>query len=202
MFMIGGGPLLEMPMQDLESSFAVNVIGMCRVNQTFYPLLRHSKLSNARIINVGSEVSYYQIWVMFNAPYAMTKIAVEAYSSCLRQELRCLPGRKTHVVVVNPGAFKTPMTELAIQGGPGSFDYLAKKNPTSPFATAMLNGNGPAVNYIKKHMKDPIILSRALYDAVHRMYPKRHYVVNASLELFLTYYMPRWLFEWITVFLS
>ena len=41
----------------------------------------------AKIVNVASEVSKARISTAFNAPYTMSKLAVEAYSDSLRQEL-------------------------------------------------------------------------------------------------------------------
>ena len=39
-----------------------------------------------------------------NGPYSMSKFAVEAYSTALRQELAVLRDGPVAVVVVNPGA--------------------------------------------------------------------------------------------------
>jgi NAD(P)-dependent dehydrogenase (short-subunit alcohol dehydrogenase family) len=73
------------------------------VNKYFFPLLLKKK---GRVVNISSEVALSWLSAGFNAPYSMSKFAIEAYSTALRQELGLLG---MPVVVVNPGAMRTPL---------------------------------------------------------------------------------------------
>ena len=85
---IKGGPLVEMDDADLALVMSVNVVGTCLINKHFFPLIKPGPA--AKIVNVASEVSKARISTAFNAPYTMSKLAVEAYSDSLRQELSLL----------------------------------------------------------------------------------------------------------------
>lgn len=103
----GGGPVEVVPLADLERMLAVNVVGLVRVTQAFLPLVREAR---GRIVNVGSVSG--RVVVPLMGPYAATKHAVEAISDALRQEVR---DWDVDVVVVEPGAVKTPMWDHALR---------------------------------------------------------------------------------------
>ncbi len=115
---IKGGPLVEMDDADLALVMSVNVVGTCLINKHFFPLIKPGPA--AKIVNVASEVSKARISTAFNAPYTMSKLAVEAYSDSLRQELSLLRN-PIAVTVVQAGAFRTPLTEFKTPLNFGSF---------------------------------------------------------------------------------
>ena len=115
---IKGGPLVEMDDADLALVMSVNVVGTCLINKHFFPLIKPGPA--AKIVNVASEVSKARISTAFNAPYTMSKLAVEAYSDSLRQELSLLRN-PIAVTVVQADAFKTPLTEFKTPLNFGSF---------------------------------------------------------------------------------
>merc|ERR1719356_1899025 len=97
----------------------VNVVGTARANKIFFPLLRRAT-GSTKIINVASEISLSWFSAAFTGPYAMSKVALEAYSTALRQELAFLDP-PVHVVTLNPGAMRTPMVTEQAHGASNSF---------------------------------------------------------------------------------
>lgn len=104
-----GGPLQYQPMQTIRQHFDVNVLGLLQVTQAFLPLLGardNHPVQPGRILNISS--SNGQIAIPFMGAYVGSKHALEGISHSLRREL-ALFGIK--VVIVGPGAVKTPIWE-------------------------------------------------------------------------------------------
>ena len=97
------GSLVEIPNREIEHIMNINLLGVCRINRTFLPLLLKRK---GRIVIVSSETGWQRA-APFNGPYSMSKHALEAYSDALRRELGLLGIR---VIKVQPGALKTGLT--------------------------------------------------------------------------------------------
>ena len=79
---IRGGPLVEDD-GGLELVMKVNVLGTHSITRAFFPLLRRSDVAESpppapTIITVCSEVSLAWMSAGFNAPYSMSKFALEA----------------------------------------------------------------------------------------------------------------------------
>ena len=113
-----GGPLQHQPIEDFESQFQVNVIGLMRVTQAFMPLLGARKshsIEPGRIINISSVAGKFA--QPFVGAYVSTKHAVEGLSHSLRREL-LIYGIK--VIIVGPGAVKTPIWDKGINMEPYS----------------------------------------------------------------------------------
>jgi NAD(P)-dependent dehydrogenase (short-subunit alcohol dehydrogenase family) len=96
-----GGPLVEAPLEEMEVSLDVNVVGALRVVRELYPLLASP---GGRIVLVGSEVS--RCPMPFTGPYTVSKCALDACAEVLRRELMF---RGIGVTVVQPGAIRTPL---------------------------------------------------------------------------------------------
>ena len=106
---IRGGPLVELDSSELETVMNVNVGGTHTVTRAFFPLLRRAgEAASPVIIIVCSEISLSRLSAAFNAPYSMSKFALEGYATALRQELSLLAD-PVAVTVLNPGAMRTPM---------------------------------------------------------------------------------------------
>lgn len=101
---IGIGSLTDIPEERLARILDVNVMGTYRVNKQFLPMV---EAALGRIVNISSETGW-QSAAPFNGPYAMSKHAIEAYSTALRRELALL-GIK--VITIQPGPFRTSMVE-------------------------------------------------------------------------------------------
>jgi NAD(P)-dependent dehydrogenase (short-subunit alcohol dehydrogenase family) len=103
--MVVAGPIEYLPPQELRRQFDVNVFGTLELIQTCLPLLRAAR---GRIVNVSSVNG--RVVTPFTGAYGASKFALEALSDALRLELRRTGVR---VVVVQPGAIRTPLWETA-----------------------------------------------------------------------------------------
>jgi len=108
-----GGPLMHQPLDEVRHVLEVNVLGTLAVTQAFLPLLG-AKIPQTtplgRIINISSVGG--RISLPFVGAYGTSKHALEAMSDVLRRELM-LYG--IDVIVIEPGAIKTPIWDKAEQ---------------------------------------------------------------------------------------
>ncbi|GMS93963.1 hypothetical protein PENTCL1PPCAC_16138, partial [Pristionchus entomophagus] len=95
------GPADWCSIKQYSDALHVNCLGAVRMCHRFLPLLKQAK---GRIVTMGSSAG--RMHGQFLAPYCVSKFAVEAYSDCLRFELRQF-GVSVHIL--EPGAFKTEL---------------------------------------------------------------------------------------------
>ena len=162
------GPLIEVPVEELEWQFDVNVYGPYRVTQAFAPFIKKSK---GRITTIGS-ISGILSGSMVGH-YSMSKHAVEAYTDSLAIEMERF-GVK--VSVIEPGNYqsnigKTFYQRLQKKGywDEGS-DYADQLNPMK----ARLGGDS--------EQKDPQEVAEAVEHALFSENPKRRYMVTPNAE--------------------
>ena len=124
------GPLELLTPDDMTFQLDVNVVGVMRVTQAFLPLLgtqRPRSSAPGKIINISSISG--ALSSPFIGPYCVSKFALEALSDSWRREL-LLYG--IDVVVIQPGAIKTPIWDKAVAGNqvyPGTiYEAIFKKN--------------------------------------------------------------------------
>jgi NAD(P)-dependent dehydrogenase (short-subunit alcohol dehydrogenase family) len=161
---MGIGSLTDIPEERLARILDINVMGTYRVNKTFLPLVEAAK---GRIINLSSETGW-QSAAPFNGPYAMSKHAIEAYSTALRRELALL-GVK--VVTIQPGAFRTNMV-AGIEDA-----FTAAEAETPKFAQAIRKLKKLAGKEIES-ARDPDILAQVIETALTTKRPKPVYSVH------------------------
>jgi NAD(P)-dependent dehydrogenase (short-subunit alcohol dehydrogenase family) len=161
---IGLGSLTDIPEERLARILDINVMGTFRVNKKFLPLLEAAK---GRIVNISSETGW-QSAAPFNGPYAMSKYAIEAYSTALRRELALLGIR---VITVQPGPFRTDM----VAGIERSFTQA--ENETQKFASVIRALKGLAAKQIDS-AHDPDILAQVIETALTAKRPKPVYSVK------------------------
>lgn len=105
------GPMVHLPINEFRRQLEVNVTGQLIVTQAFAPLLGMDKTlqgAPGKIINISSVAG--KMTNPFTGAYSASKHALEAISTSLRIEL-LLYG--IDVVVVGPGAVRTPIWEKA-----------------------------------------------------------------------------------------
>lgn len=93
------GPLEFVELDALRRQFEVNLIGHVAVTQAMLPMLRQTRGRIVNVTSVGGLVA-----TPFLGPYAGSKYALEAFSDCLRTELRPW-GIRT--IAVEPGSIAT-----------------------------------------------------------------------------------------------
>ncbi|HEX5113355.1 MAG TPA: SDR family NAD(P)-dependent oxidoreductase [Saprospiraceae bacterium] len=101
------GAVLYVPIDEWKTQFEINLFGVIRTTQTFFPLLKKELPSNQhprRIINISSISGLFAS--PFLGPYASSKFALEAMSDALRRELFMYD---IQVVLIEPGSIRTPI---------------------------------------------------------------------------------------------
>jgi len=122
------GPALDVPLDDFRRQIDVNVMGPVIVSQAFGPLLgidRSLRGPPGRIIMISSVAG--RSGSPLNAPYALSKHALEGFSESLRRELMMFG---IDVVIIGPGPIKTAIWEKAEQVDINAFG-------NSPFMPAL-----------------------------------------------------------------
>jgi NAD(P)-dependent dehydrogenase (short-subunit alcohol dehydrogenase family) len=99
------GPMLELPLEQLQYQMDVNVFGPFRVTQAFAPMIIESK---GRIATTGSIAGILSS-SMFGA-YSMSKHAIEAYTDALSKEMTRF-GVSVHVI--EPGNYASNIGNAA-----------------------------------------------------------------------------------------
>jgi short-subunit dehydrogenase len=173
----------------------INVVGTFNVNHAFFPLLsRGQNQLSARIVNVASEVSYAAITAAFNAPYSMSKLAVESYSIGLRQELSCL-ANPVDVIVLNPGAVATDMVGSQLRQESNAFLQHIQRNPNTLFKSKLEIGATISQAYMKSHQVSPSRVAEAVYQVLHCQSPPSRICVNVSTEMILASIIPQFVLD-------
>ena len=109
------GPALLQPMSEVEQVLDINFMGMVRCCRTFAPLLGADETrtgDKGRIVSITSVSGKFGY--PFTAAYVASKHAVEGYSESLRRELMLIG---IDVIVVGPGAVKTPIWQKGAAAG-------------------------------------------------------------------------------------
>ena len=124
------GPLMLQPLEEIRSTFDVNVFGLLAVTKTFLPLLgarRDAVGAPGRIVNIGSVSG--AISVPFMGAYAASKHAVEALTQCMRRELQIYG---IEVAAIEPSFIKSRLFEKSAMHARESLyadsDYAAAWN--------------------------------------------------------------------------
>ncbi len=167
----------------VERLLNVNVLGMVRINHTFFELLKKGK---GRIINCSSE-SGWMTPQPFAGPYILSKYAVEAYNDSLRRELLYL---KIPVIKIQPGAYETQLTQQIN----GYFDQAM--NETKYYKT-LLAKMKPMMTMELNQKNDPKKLVKTVRKAMESKHPKRQYRVGTGRMLSIMELLPEGMIDFI-----
>lgn len=167
--------LVEMPEENFLRDFDVNLFGMFRINKIFLPLLS----AEARIVIISSELAPLHP-LPFTGVYAVTKAAVDRYASALRMEL-LLHG--LHVIVVRPGAVKTPMLSDSTE----KLDKFCETTRLYSFSAARFK---KIVNMVESRHVSPEKVSKIILQALEAPKPRLTYNINRNPLLLLYQLLP------------
>ena len=134
-------PPAHVPIAALEETFRLNVFGLARVTQAFWPLLEKSPA--ARLVNVSSILGSLTIHADFEGPmkdykliaYDSSKAAVNMMTTHYAHQWRNTPHRAN---TIHPGSVKTDMNlqgELTVEEGAKTSVELATIGPDGPNGT-------------------------------------------------------------------
>ena len=176
------GPIQDLTMEEFRLQFDVNFFGLVAVTKAFLPLLgavENYPQTPGTVINISSVAG--KLSFPFLGPYTASKHAVEAFSQSLRREMLIF-GVK--VVIVGPGAIKTPIWEKV--GEP------LKNLGNSPYKKAV--GNVLA-EFGRQEMKamEADELARRIYKIFENPRPRTRYsILNDRVT---DYWLPRFVFS-------
>jgi NAD(P)-dependent dehydrogenase (short-subunit alcohol dehydrogenase family) len=160
------GPLIEVPIEELQWQFDVNVYGPYRVTQAFAPLIIASK---GRISTTGS-ISGILSGDMFGH-YSMSKHAIEAYTDSLASEMARF---EVQVSVIEPGNYKSNIGENFAKRF-ASKDYLPEGSAYASDLEQLMSRMSAA-----GEQKEPIAVADAVLHALSAEKPKRRYMVTPN----------------------
>ncbi|MEJ2401088.1 MAG: SDR family oxidoreductase [Xanthomonadales bacterium] len=161
-----GGPLIEVPVEELEWLMDVNVTGVYRVTQAFAPMIIDAK---GRITTISSISGINTS--RFMGPYSMSKHAVEAYTDALAVEMAKFG---VAVSAVEPGNYNSEIgtsarQRLAGKLSPETSEYYGEE------LTEWLDGSWERDRY-----KEPDEVSEAVQHFFASDAPLRRYMVVPS----------------------
>jgi NAD(P)-dependent dehydrogenase (short-subunit alcohol dehydrogenase family) len=157
------GPLIEVPIEELEWLFDVNVYGPYRITQSFASLIIESR---GRIVNISSIHGIYSD--SLSGHYSMSKHAVEAYTDSLAAEMDRF-GVK--VSVIEPGSFASNAGEAAIERLEEKMYW--DKNSAYKDELVFIK----SITADSSSGKDPTDVAKAIMHALSSETPKRRYLV-------------------------
>ncbi|KAL0275592.1 UNVERIFIED_CONTAM: hypothetical protein PYX00_003401 [Menopon gallinae] len=188
------GEVEWVPLAVYKEAAEVNLLSVIRVTQAFLPLIRKTR---GRVINIVSILG--RVPSAIRSPYCSMKFGVEAFSDCLRLEMRRWG---VDVVVVEPGDYTTgnvwfddhklmqdarnmwrQMTDEAKQDyGKDYFEFQVRS----------------LERYTKGPETDLIPVIRSLTDAVSRSFPLSRYTPvtrSEKIQAFVSDHLPRSVYE-------
>ncbi len=163
------GILIETPVEDIISLFAVNVFGMHRVTRAFFPLILEAK---GRIVNISSGNGFFAY--PFTGPYNMSKFSVEAYTETLRRELIF---KDVKFILINPGQVKTPIWDKTVKKGMDDLERLRKDTRLPELIDFGKVVAKNVMEGVQKNAIPPERIAEAIHEALIAEQPKLRYLV-------------------------
>jgi NADP-dependent 3-hydroxy acid dehydrogenase YdfG len=156
------GALEEVPIEQVQQMFDVNVFGVLRLIRAVVPHMR--KQRTGHIINISSIAG--KLATPVNGAYSATKFAVEALSDALRVELAPFG---IQVAIVEPGAIKSHFEETAL-----ARTQTIILNSASPYHQLYQQSNEFAAS-MRGQEAEPDIVSDVIQHAMEDPRPKARY---------------------------
>ncbi|XP_052807866.1 17-beta-hydroxysteroid dehydrogenase type 6-like [Mya arenaria] len=187
------GPTFWATRADYDNVLAVNLYGVVLVTNAFMPLIMKEK---GRVVNTSSIAGRF---AFANAPYAVSKYGVEAFSDNLRRDVY-----KTGVTVhmLEPGFHKTPLLNIEtqkkrIEQKLKTLPEVWKKDLPSDIADIMSKRFSGFIDKVGSSNLDLVV--GAYEHAVTAKHPKYRYVVGWDANYF---FRPLWMLpEWLSDFI-
>lgn len=164
------GALEEVPVDEVQAMFEVNVHGVLRMIHAVAPHLRAQK--SGRIINISSIAG--RLSTPVNGSYAATKFALEAMTDALRVELAPFG---VHVVSVEPGAIKTQFDAT-------SNAHASVLQPNSPYHALYEQSDVMSAD-MRKGEPGPEVVSQVIQEAIEAPHPRARYLAGVPFIIWL-----------------
>lgn len=164
-----GGFVEEVSLDTYRQQFETNVFGAIAVTKAVLPIMR--KQRSGTIINMSSISG--RMGFPGLSPYAASKHALEGWSESLRLEVQPFG---IHVVLVEPGSYKTNIWSTGKQIAKASFD------PSSPYYTYMQD----IETYLNKGQDaygEPAEVAKKLADIAEQQNPPFRHPIGKGVKL-------------------
>jgi NAD(P)-dependent dehydrogenase (short-subunit alcohol dehydrogenase family) len=162
------GAVEEIPVEQVQRMFDVNVYGVMRMIRAVAPLMRQQ--GAGRIINIGSIGG--KLVVPVNGTYSATKYALEALSDALRLELSPFG---IQVVLIEPGNIRTSFMDTAQANA-----KTILTNTDSPYH-ALYQQYQQVMTAMRRQETEPEVVSQVVQQAIEAVKPNARYVVAVPL---------------------
>jgi len=159
------GVLEEIPIEQVQQMFDVNVFGVMRMIRAVAPQMRRQRAG--RIINLSSIAG--KLSTPVNGTYSATKFAVEALSDALRVELAPFG---IQVIVVEPGSIKTHFDQTA-----QAHTQEILSNASSPYEP-LYRLSDQFAETMHNQQRGPEVVSAVIQEAIETPRPKGRYHAN------------------------
>jgi len=156
------GSVEDVSLDEARQQFETNFFGVLRVVQVVLPSMREHRAG--KIINVGSIGG--MIGLPFQGLYSATKFALEGLTEALRMEVAAFG---IHVTNVNPGDFRTEMTENRILAAAAARGAYAEQ----------LRKTLEVYERDERRGGDPIRVARLIGRIIREPAPRVRYLVGA-----------------------
>lgn len=172
-----GGPVEEVPLDEVRRQFETNVFGLVRMCQLVLPGMRRQRWG--KIVNLSSMGG--RLTFPGGGYYHATKYAVEALSDALRFEVRPFG---VDVVLIEPGPIKTEFVGTAVDtigtagadGGPyAEFNAALAERVRSAYEGSMA-----------RFAAEPDAVARKIERAITARRPRSRYLVTAAARILLS----------------
>ncbi|NXY00118.1 RDH16 dehydrogenase, partial [Centropus bengalensis] len=170
---------------DFAKVLDVNLLGLIEVTLSVLPLVRRAR---GRVVNVASVMGRVSF---FGGGYCISKFGVEAFSDCLRLEMRNF-GVK--VSIIEPGYFKTRITN--VDNLKDNFISMWEKLPEeikASYGEPFLNGFSASLRSMQKLFNSNLALvTDCMEHALTSCHPRTRYSAgwDAKLLYIPLSYMP------------
>lgn len=162
------GALEDVPLEQAQAQFDVNLFGAARLIQSVLPMMRQQHAG--RIINITSVDG--KIAQPLASWYVASKFALEGLSDALRLELEPLG---IHTVVIEPGAIRSEWADIATK----HLQEISAKGPYQPTADRA----AAILAAVKQFSSKPQVIARLADRAALSRRPKTRYHAGSGSQL-------------------
>jgi len=188
-----GGRVEWIPKEKYQRVLDVNSLGLIDMTVVFLPLIKQAK---GRVVNTASILGRYAFAMA--PPYTMSKYCVEAFTDCLRRQMReyCVKS-----VLIEPGFFKTNITSAAHI--PKIMDQIWQgltPEQQQEFGQTYFKEATEMYSKSTEMFNDKIEMVVDAYEhALLGTFPRARYVVGWDAKLFFLpmQWLPEWLGDWL-----
>ena len=171
------GPLMELHPDQIQKVMDINVMGVHRCIRSFFSRMRQGSI----VVVILSEIAYALQANAFNAAYSMSKFALQAYVTALRQELELIG---VTVKGIYPGAIETQLSKKDTI----EMSRLHVAKTRTMYRNALMQFVKQSSSYINHYAKSPRCVADVVVNiCLNHNTPDTLLVNSSNLMRFLKY---------------